>query len=421
MIENLLLSLESLRANKMRSFLTMLGIIIGIASVIAVISVGNAMTSSVTSQFAEMGVNNVSLGLQMRSSDMSEASDGAAAKVPKDTDRISNDQIAAMISRFPEIETVSLSEEAGRGKAKLGRKVSNVSLTGVNPGYAKTNKTKMTLGRYISDTDVKGTRSVIVISDRTSKALYGSNEAAIGQTLIVYTEKAIKAFVVIGVYTYVETPGMGGGGARMSEKDLETSGYIPVSTAKKDSPYKGFTSLTVVPRANTDPTVFTEKIGSYLSKQYEKNKNWESYAYNMKAELESSNKVLGTLSIALAAVAGIALVVGGIGVMNIMLVSVTERTHEIGIRKALGARDAHIRTQFVAEAIMLCVTGGLIGIATGVGLGMVGSRLLGAPFTFSPYVLAGSVLFSMFIGIFFGYYPANKAAKLNPIDALRHE
>lgn len=132
MIENLRLSLESLRANKMRSFLTMLGIIIGISSVIAVISVGNAMTASVNNQFAEFGINNVSLGVQMRA-DESGGFDMSVTKTPKDTDRISNEQIETMRQRFPEIETLALSEDAGRGKAKIGRKYSNMSLTGVNP------------------------------------------------------------------------------------------------------------------------------------------------------------------------------------------------------------------------------------------------------------------------------------------------
>ncbi|NGZ75644.1 ABC transporter permease [Saccharibacillus alkalitolerans] len=418
MIENLILSLGSLRANKMRSFLTMLGIIIGISSVIAVISVGNAMTSSVTSQFAELGINNVTLGIQKRSEDMNGEFGSSATKVPKDSDRLSMQQIETMMKRFPEIETLSLSEEAGRGKAKIGRKSSNVSLTGVNAGYAKANKVKMLQGRYVSETDVKAARSVIVVSDRTAKTLYGSGKAAIGNNLIVYTDKAIKQFTVIGVYQYTQSSMMG---VTTSEKDLETSGYIPVSSAQKDAAYKNFTSLTVIPRQGTDLNDFTDRIGSYLTALYQSNKEWDSYAYNMKNELESTNSLMNTLSLAIAAIAGIALIVGGIGVMNIMLVSVTERTHEIGVRKALGAKDSHIRTQFVAEAILLSVTGGLIGIVLGVALGFTGSQIVGAKFVLSGYVVLGTLLFSMLIGVFFGYYPANKAAKLNTIDALRYE
>ncbi|OWR27183.1 ABC transporter permease [Saccharibacillus sp. O23] len=417
MVENLRLSLESLRANKMRSFLTMLGIIIGISSVIAVISVGNAMTASVNNQFAEFGINNVSLGVQMRANE-SGGFDMTVTKTPKDTDRISNEQIETMRQRFPEIETLALSEDAGRGKAKIGRKYSNVSLTGVNTGYAKANKVKMALGRYISDADVRSARSVVVVSDRTAAALYGSNESALGQNISVYTDKAIKQFAIIGIYKYTQSSAMG---VAASDRDLETSGYIPVSSAKKDSPYKNFTSLTVIPKQGTELNDFTNRISAYLNKLYERNKEWEAYAYNMKSELESTNSMMKTLSMAIAAIAGIALIVGGIGVMNIMLVSVTERTHEIGVRKALGAKDAHIRMQFVAEAVALSATGGVIGIVLGVGLGMIGARIVGAPFELSAYVVSGTVLFSMFIGVFFGYYPANKAARLNPIDALRYE
>ncbi|OWA33631.1 hypothetical protein B9G55_19965 [Saccharibacillus sp. O16] len=417
MIENLLLSLESLRANKMRSFLTMLGIIIGISSVIAVIAVGNAMTASVNNQFAEFGINNVSLGIQMRA-DESGSFDMAVTKTPKDSDRISSEQMETMRQRFPEIDKLSLSEDAGRGKAKIGRKYSNVSISGVNPDYAKVNKVKMVLGRYISDADVRSARSVIVVSDRTAEALYGSNASAIGQNISIYTDKAIKQFAIVGIYKYTQSAMMG---AAVSDRDLETSGYVPVTSAKKDSPYKNYTSLTVVPKPGTELNDFTNRISAYLNQLYERNKDWEAYAYNMKSELESTNSMMKTLSMAIAAIAGIALIVGGIGVMNIMLVSVTERTHEIGVRKALGAKDAHIRLQFVAEAVALSATGGVIGIVLGVALGMVGANIVGAPFELSIYVVLGTVLFSMFIGVFFGYYPANKAARLNPIDALRYE
>ncbi|WP_172195340.1 ABC transporter permease [Saccharibacillus qingshengii] len=417
MVENLLLSLESLRANKMRSFLTMLGIIIGISSVIAIISVGNALTASVTSQFAELGINNVTLGIQARS-DGAASYDPNSVKVPKDSDRLSTAQIETLMQKFPEIETLSLSDEAGRGKARLGRKTSSVSLTGVNFGYAQANKVNLVRGRYIREADIEAARSVVVVSDRTAEAIYGSIDSAIGSRIVIYTEKAIKEFTVIGVYQYVQS---GVQGVTAPGSELETGAYIPVSRAKKDMPYKNFMSLTVIPRAGTDLTLFTEKLSAYLGELYANNKEWEGYAYNMKSELESTNSVMNSLSLAIAAIAGIALLVGGIGVMNIMLVSVTERTHEIGVRKALGAQDSHIRLQFVAEAVMLSVMGGLIGIVLGLGLGFAGSALVGAPFELPVYVILGTVMFSMFIGIFFGYYPANKAARLNPIDALRYE
>ncbi|WNS45207.1 ABC transporter permease [Paenibacillus sp. MMS20-IR301] len=417
MIDNLLLALESLRANKLRSFLTMLGIIIGISSVISIISLGNVVTASVTNQMQGLGVNNVTVGVHLRSEEAPSPYDETLSAVqPKDKDRFSMQQIESMLANYPDIEAISLTEELGRGKARIGRKYSNMSLIGVNPGYSRVNNIKLLQGRTISDADVQGNRSVIVISDQTAQALYGSSGSAIGGNVSVYMERAIKQFTIIGIYRYEQSQFM-----TSSSRDIETNGFIPVTSAKKEAAFKNFAMITIMPHKNTDINLITGKLDTYVKHLTQSNSDWEGYAFNMQSEVESMTTMMRTLSVAVAVIAGISLLVGGIGVMNIMLVSVTERTHEIGVRKALGARDHQIRQQFVAEAMMLSLVGGIIGIMIGLLAGAGGALLMNTHAVFSPAVIGGTVLFSMSIGVFFGYYPANQAAKLNPIDALRYE
>ena len=172
---------------------------------------------------------------------------------------------------------------------------------------------------------------------------------------------------------------------------------------------------------DVDAAKFTEDTKKFFNTFYTNNTRYEIGAVSMEAMMSTMTDMLGIISIAVAVIAGISLLVGGIGVMNIMLVSVTERTREIGTRKALGARNSAIRTQFIVEAVIICAIGGIIGILTGIGLGYLGSYLLGSPGFPSIFIILIAVLFSMIIGVFFGYYPANKAAKLDPIEALRYE
>jgi len=183
----------------------------------------------------------------------------------------------------------------------------------------------------------------------------------------------------------------------------------------------GYQSITIMAGTDVDSAKFTEETKNFFNTFYKNNTKYEIGAMSMEAMMSTMTDMLGIISIAVAVIAGISLLVGGIGVMNIMLVSVTERTKEIGTRKALGARNSAIRTQFIVEAVIICAIGGIIGILIGVGLGYIGSILLGSPAFPSIIIILIAVLFSMIIGVFFGYYPANKAAKLDPIEALRYE
>ena len=170
-----------------------------------------------------------------------------------------------------------------------------------------------------------------------------------------------------------------------------------------------------------DTEKLTKDIDRFFLKYYKSNPKWEISVINMSSQVEMASSMLSTVSMAIAVIAAISLLVGGIGVMNIMLVSVTERTREIGTRKALGAKNYHIRMQFISEAMIISLVGGVIGLFVGLLLGVIGSSLLGTGASFSIPTILLTIAFSMAIGVFFGYYPANKAAKLDPIDALRYE
>ncbi len=220
------------------------------------------------------------------------------------------------------------------------------------------------------------------------------------------------------MYEYVDS-----GMTLASEDDVPTTSmYVPIGTAKDiTGASDGYSSITVVGSSLTDSTAFMNNVENYFASFYTHNDSYTVTASSLESMLESLTEMMNTISLAIAVIAGISLLVGGIGVMNIMLVSITERTREIGTRKALGATNGSIRLQFVVESVILCLVGGAIGVAAGVGLGAMGANLLGYAASPSIASIAVAVGFSVSIGLFFGWYPANKAAKLDPIEALRYE
>lgn len=426
-LENIWLALTSLVVNKMRALLTMLGIIIGIGSVIAIMTVGDSITNSVTSSMQSMGANNITVGLQQKSTEdeVTESGmkfeGGPRGRTMSDEDYITDEMLEELKKAYPEdIDAISLSESVGSATAEDGKLYANISITGVNDGYLTANELELLKGRSLTDVDQEKAKKVALVSDKLVDNLFGGDtSAAIGETIEVTLNNKYYIYTIVGVYEYSASSF---GFSSDSEEDISTDVYIPLKTAQNQNHNTaGYSQFTIITSVDTDSTTFLETVESFFDQYYSRNENYQISAYSMESMISSMTEMLSTISVAIAIIAGISLLVGGIGVMNIMLVSITERTREIGTRKALGATNASIRLQFIMESVVICLLGGFIGIVLGIILGSVAVSVMGYDAQPSIGGIIFSVSFSILIGVFFGYYPANKAAKMNPIEALRYE
>ena len=414
--ESIKLSIEGLKTNKMRSFLTMLGIIIGIASVIGIMTIGDAMSNFVNSEFSSMSNQFVMM--------LSEKNDSGSITT-QESDLISDTMVDNIKTKFGNrISAIEISGPTFSGEIKDDKKDAPVRINSSSEGARSINNLKMQAGRFLTEDDILEEKGVAVISSEVVKEIFGGDYGrAIGSEIDVDTDgNGLQVFSVVGIYKY-ETSNMQSMMGGAADKPT-TNVYIPVTTGNRISPpeMEGYQSVMLSAKDSSDVAALSEEITEYLNETYyAENDNYEIMIMTLESQLSSINQVMGTMNIAIGAIAAISLLVGGIGVMNILLVSVTERTREIGVRKALGATNNNIRSQFIVESIILCIIGGAIGVVLGGGLGYVGSSLFKAPTTPSVTAIMVAVGFSTFIGVFFGYYPANKAAKLNPIDALRYE
>lgn len=398
-------SLSTLTLNKMRTGLAVLGIIIGIGSVIALISLGQSSQKSVENQIQSLGANLLTISPGFTSSGgVRGAVGGATTLTLADATAIQNSSQITTVSRVSP-------EFSRRTQVVAGRNNTNTQIIGVYPQYAQIRKIDLSSGSFISDRDVSAIAKVAVLGAQSAIDLFGEGTNPVGQTIRVNG----KVLSVIGV-----AAAKGGQGFQNPDDSI----YIPLSTAQKQ--IFGADNLTTiaVEAVSQDQMVEAQnQIGYLLLERHHLSDPTQAdfMIFSQNDILNTAAQVTGTFTTLLGGIAAISLLVGGIGIMNIMLVTVTERTREIGLRKALGAKRRLIITQFLMEATILTLVGGLFGMAVGIGISYGLSRFMSLPFTVSPVSIILAIGVSGAIGIVFGWYPARKASLLQPIEALRYE
>lgn len=418
------MAFTSMKMSKMRSFLTMLGIIIGISSVITITSIGNTIHNIVTGSVYGMGLNQIFVAVTPKA--MSTNTE------PSENDKFSMEMINGLLDKYPEDFDLAECEYLNSLECVNMDNESYIADTyGIYPGHLKSNMKKILKGRNITLRDINEQKYVAVVSEAFERQ-YCQNESIIGETITLNGFYNFKV-TVVGVYN-----------DKANLKSIESGSevltelYIPYSVMQKleGKPESNRQYINIRFNPNKDPKEMYRNAVDYFKAFYKNNPNFTIWSINSADDMKDITLAIDIIAIAFALIAGISLIVGGVGVMNIMLVSVVERTSEIGIRKALGAKTASIKRQFVTEAIIICSTGGIIGIITGLlgsyFLGFIARILLN---TFAPDIAMSinisvspsisaiiiSVLCSILIGVIFGSSPAKRAARMNPIDALRFE
>jgi len=402
-LESIRVSLRALRANKLRSALTMLGIIIGVAAVIAMVGIGNGATASITSSIQGMGSN--LLTISSGQSNSGGVNGGAGSLTTLSMTDVEKIEVGGAVKAVAPVASTSAQVVVGSGNT-------STSITGTTEGYEIIKNVTMARGRYITKNDVDSSARVAVLGPTVVENLLGdANATVIGKIIKINNVP----FQVIGVTTATGSTGF------QSSDDMITA---PITTVQARLIGKK-TLRSILVSASSAEVMQTAQaeITATLHKTHkiQEGKADDFRVQNQADMLATMTSVTQTLTMLLGGIAGISLLVGGIGIMNIMLVSVTERTREIGIRKAIGAKGSDILLQFLIEAVVLSALGGGIGIALGYG----GSSLAGKALKMSTSISMSSVLvafgFSAAIGIIFGVFPARKAAAMDPIDALRYE
>ncbi len=410
LFESFRIAMRALAANKLRSVLTMLGIIIGVGAVIALMSIGRGVEKYVTDQFNSLGSNLLFIA-------PGQLTAGPSLGSQPESFTLSDVEYLADAALLPQVAAVS-AEYSDRADGERNGKRMSVSVSAVTPSFPTVRNWQPVVGSFFTASDFDERARVVAIGSDVRKELFGPDEYPIDQTIRINN----LAFRVIGV---MEEKGGGPGGSQ------DDAIFMPLTTAQdrlfKQKTVSGDYQVSVIYVSvvdNADMRVVQQDLAALLRER--RNISYlddDDFAIVSQSDILSVfGDILGALTIFLGAIAGISLLVGGIGIMNIMLVSVTERTREIGLRKAVGAKRGDVLIQFLVEAVTLAVLGGLIGIT----LGVVGAQSISIAFdTFDavvgPDAIMLSLFFSMAVGLFFGIYPAYRASRLNPIDALRYE
>lgn len=379
------MAFQSILSNKMRTFLTMLGIIIGVFAVVVLISIGQGATSGVTDSISSMGSNMISISIFDRKKSIS-------FKDINDFEKLDG------VKSVTPVYTVSAT-------VKYDLNNTDVRITGGNENYLSINNYEIGSGRALSPVDVDYRSKVAIIGLTVAGDLF-EDDNALDKDIYINGQK----YTVVGV---------------LKDKGSSISGdsnnvvIVPVTTLMRQSSTNAISSITVQANSAEESAAAKKSVEDYLFDYFNSD---DSYGVFSQDEMLSVlSEVTGMLTAMLGGIAGISLLVGGIGIMNIMLVTVTERTREIGIRKAIGAGRSNILIQFLIESSVMSGVGGIIGAALGVAVSYAISNMMNITYKVNLPVIVGAFVFSLAVGVFFGLYPANKASKLKPVDALRYE
>ena len=400
--ENMVMAFHAIMANKMRSFLTMLGIIIGIGSVISIVSIGDTMRGLFADLYKDAGTTQAVVSI------------GYWVEDVRDSDYFTLDDLEKIREVFADEIAYIDSYASVSPDVRVGRTSMKFDLQGIDRDYQEVQPVTMVAGRYLNESDILGRKKNVVMEAESAGKLFGT-EDAVGKTFRTTIYGDTDLYTVVGVYkkemSAFQKLLMGG-------SSDTGSAYIPYTLLTW--PNDTFYYCRLYAKEGTDMADLMSRLTAYLGKLKGRNAG-DFYTNTVADEMGSIDSMMGGLSMAVGGIAAISLIVGGIGIMNIMLVSVTERTREIGIRKALGARTRDVLIQFLTESAILSALGGIIGVVLAVTVVTAGGAVFGLPVVIRPGIIILAVSFSAVVGIFFGIYPASKAAKADPIDALRYE
>jgi len=401
LLENIKMAIDSIISNKMRSFLTMLGIIIGISSVISIVSLGEGGQNTITGEFEKIGVSTIRITVKTAEA---ETSDYITYK--------DIEQLKEKISYIKYASPITYQ----RGIANSERKSKTAMVYGTNEDMLYIDNLELLYGRFINSIEYEERRAVAVIDETAAKSFFGTSDV-VGETINVGPNTSTKKATIIGV-----TKSQFGMFENMMDEEMPVIVYMPATYLDILFSSQSRIGELYIMADEKDNAETAGVLAQNMLINRHGNRDRDVYkAESLMKQIDQINTVLGIFTAFIAAVAAISLIVGGVGVMNIMLVSVTERTREIGIRKAIGAKTSNIMFQFLTESVIISCIGGIIGLILGVSGAYLLGQLAGITPSISPQIVIISIAFSSAVGIFFGIYPARKAAKLDPIEALRYE